>query len=154
MTEQTKQTVERTIDAPAKDIFEILSNPERHPQIDGSGMVRSDHKTDRISGTGEVFTMNQFWDKMGGEYKTDNYVVGFDENKLLAWKTATAGEEPPGWQWIWELESTGSDETLVSLTYDWSDVTDKEVLKHVHFPAVSKESMEDTLNRLAAAVTA
>lgn len=152
MTEQTKQTAERTIDAPAQDIFEILSNPERHPEIDGSGMVRSDYKTDRISGTGQMFTMNQFWDKMGGEYKTDNYVVGFDENKLLAWKTAPAGEEPPGWQWVWELESTGSDETRVSVTYDWSAVTDKEVLKHLHFPTVSKESLEDTLNRLAAAV--
>lgn len=152
MTENKKQTAERTIDAPAQDLFHILSNPERHPDIDGSGMVRSDFKTDRIQHTGQVFTMNQFWDKMGGDYKTDNHVVGYDENKLLAWKTAPEGEQPPGWEWVWELEPISPDQTRVSLTYDWSSVTDKELLKKISFPAVSQEAMEQSLGRLASAV--
>ena len=33
---------------------------------------------------------------MGGEYQTENHVVGYDENKLIAWQTAPAGQEPPG----------------------------------------------------------
>ncbi|GAB3526703.1 SRPBCC family protein [Arthrobacter monumenti] len=152
MTEQ-RITATRTIDAPADAIFNVLSNPERHAQIDGSGLVQSDEKTDRITGVGQTFTMNMDWDKMGGGYKTENYVIGFDENKLLAWKTATQGEEPPGWQWIWELRPQGPDSTEVSITYDWSDVTDKEVLKKVSFPAIPKHDLESSLENLASAVS-
>ena len=84
MSEKTVSAT-RTIDAPAEAIFTVLSNPERHAEIDGSGMVRSDDKTDRITEVGQKFSMNMHWDKMGGDYKTDNYVNGYQENKLLAW---------------------------------------------------------------------
>ncbi len=43
-----------------------------------------------------MFTMNMEGDHMGGEYQTENHVVGYDENKLIAWQTAPAGQEPPG----------------------------------------------------------
>jgi uncharacterized protein YndB with AHSA1/START domain len=143
----------RTIDAPAAAIFDILSNPARHAQLDGSGMVQSDSKTDRITAVGQVFTMNQQWDKMGGDYQTDNHVVGYDENKLLAWKTAPAGEEPPGWEWVWRLQASGSEATEVSVTYDWSGVTDKEILKKLSFPEVPQEALDATLGNLAAQVS-
>ena len=146
-------TVERSINAPSAELFEVLSNPERHVQIDGSGFVKSDEKSDRIQGTGEVFTMNMEGDHMGGEYQTENHVVGYDENKLLAWKTAPAGVEPPGWQWVWELDSEGSDATLVRLTYDWDAVTDQGLLDKVGFPLVKEGQLEDTLVRLDEAVT-
>lgn len=150
---ETKITASRTIDASADTIFRALSNPEHHAELDGSGMVQSDDKSDRITAVGQVFTMNMTWDKMGGDYKTDNHVVGFDENKLLAWKTAPQGEEPQGWEWVWELEPQGPDATEVSVTYDWSAVTDKETLKKVSFPVVDQEALESSLGNLAAAVS-
>lgn len=146
-------TTSRVIDASADAIFNVLSNPERHAQIDGSGMVQSDEKSDRITAVGQMFTMNQHWDKQGGDYKTDNHVVGYDHNKLLAWKTAEAGTEPAGWQWVWELAPQGPDSTEVTLTYDWSAVTDSKVLKQVSFPAVSAHDLQSSLNNLAAAVS-
>lgn len=153
MSDDKRITVSRTIDASAADIFNVLSNPQRHAELDGSGFIVSDDKTDRITATGQVFTMNMEGDHMGGEYKTDNHVVGYDENKLLAWKTAPAGTEPPGWQWVWELKPQDADSTDVSLTYDWSAVTDKDLLKKVSFPLVSESELEDSLGRLAAAVS-
>lgn len=152
MTDEKKIVVERLIDHPAAEIFHLLGNPQRHTEIDGSGFVVSDEKTNRIQQVGDVFTMNMNGPHMGGEYKTDNHVTGFIENKLIAWKTAPAGTEPPGWEWMWELEPQGADQTLVRLTYDWSKVTDQDLLKKVHFPLVSKEQLEDSLNNLAAAV--
>ncbi len=146
-------TVERTINAPSAEIFEVLSNPERHVELDGSGFVRSDEKSDRIQQVGDVFTMNMEGPHMGGEYQTENHVVGFAENKLLAWKTAPAGIEPPGWQWVWELESQGSDSTLARLTYDWDAVTDQDLLDKVGFPLVKQDQLEDSLVRLDQAVT-
>lgn len=153
MSEDKKITVSRTIDAPTVDIFNVLTNPQRHAEIDGSGQIVSDEKTDRITGTGQVFTMNMNAEHMGGEYQTDNYVTGYDQNKLLAWRTAPAGTEPPGWQWVWELDPQGADSTDVSLTYDWSAVTDKEVLKKVSFPLIQESALQDSLARLAAAVS-
>ncbi|ROR90839.1 SRPBCC family protein [Nocardioides aurantiacus] len=149
---ETKIVVERTINAPSAQIFEVLSNPERHVELDGSGFVRSVEKSNRIQGSGEVFTMNMAGDHMGGEYRTENHVTGFDPNKLLAWRTAPAGQEPPGWEWMWELEAQGSDATLVRHTYDWSHVTDKALLDKIGFPLVTEQQLDDTLVRLEEAV--
>lgn len=151
MTETTSIIVSRSIDEPAKKIFDLLTNPERHHEFDGSGFVVSDDKTDRIQKTGDVFRMNMNGPHMGGDYKTENHVTGFDENKLVAWKTAPAGEEPPGWEWTWALESTGSDSTDVSLTYDWSAM-DPKAAQDLGMPLVSREQLEESLERLANAV--
>ena len=148
---EKKITVTRTIEAPADAVFEVLTNPKRHREFDGSGFVRSEDQGDRITATGQVFTMNMEGDHMGGEYKTDNHVSGYAKDKLLAWKTAPAGTEPPGWEWLWELESQGPNETLVRHTYDWSKVTDKKLLEQVKFPLVTEDQLSDTLARLAAA---
>jgi uncharacterized protein YndB with AHSA1/START domain len=153
MSTDTSITVQRTIDAPTQDVFDVLSNPQRHREIDASGFVVSDEKTDRITATGQVFRMNMTGDHMGGDYQTDNTVVGYDKNHLLAWKTAPADTEPPGWEWVWVLTAQGSDSTEVELTYDWGKVTDKDLLAKVGFPLVSKSALEESLGNLAAAVS-
>ncbi|HKJ10783.1 MAG TPA: SRPBCC family protein [Ornithinimicrobium sp.] len=152
MTEQHSTTVQRTIVASNAEIFAVLSNPENHVRIDGSGFVRSVDHGDRITGTGQVFTMNMSGDHMGGDYQTDNHVTGFDDGALLAWQTTPAGTEPYGWEWVWRLEPQGPDATLVSLTYDWSKVTDQDVLAQVKFPLVQQSALEESLGNLAAVV--
>ncbi|MBF4160339.1 SRPBCC family protein [Nocardioides acrostichi] len=146
-------TVSRTIDASTQAIFDVLSNPEKHTQLDGSGFVVSDEKTDRITGTGQVFRMNMTGDHMGGDYQTDNTVTGFDPNHLISWQTAPADTEPPGWEWVWELAAQGSESTEVTLTYDWSKVTDQDLLSKISFPLVEQRQLEDSLGNLAAAVS-
>lgn len=152
-TSGTSITVSRRIDASTSDVFDVLSNPERHPELDGSGFVVSDEKTDRITGTGQVFRMNMTGDHMGGDYQTNNTVTGYDPQHLLAWQTAPADTDPPGWEWVWELEADGSDATDVRLTYDWSKVTDTALLEKIGFPLVSESQLEDTLGNLASAVS-
>jgi uncharacterized protein YndB with AHSA1/START domain len=146
-------TVERTINASSDTVFDVLTNPDRHVDLDGSGFVTAVAKGDRLQGVGDTFRMNMTGDHMGGDYQTDNRVTGFDKNHLLSWQTAPAGKEPPGWEWVWELESQGSDQTLVRHTYDWSKVTDQALLAKGLFPLVSAEQLEDTLQRLDQAVT-
>ena len=148
-----KITVERTIQASSADVFDVLSNPQRHTELDGSGFVVSDAGSNRIQGTGEVFTMNMTGDHMGGDYQTDNHVTGYSPNQLLAWQTAPAGQEPPGWQWVWELEAEGSEATKVRHTYDWSNVTDEDLLSKISFPLVEQAQLESTLDRLSQSVT-
>ena len=148
-----KITVERTINAPSDAIFGVLTNPDRHKELDGSGFIQAVAQGDRISGVGDTFTMEMAGDHMGGEYRTDNHVVGFDPNRLLAWQTAPAGTEPKGWQWVWELESQGSGQTLVRHTYDWQQVQDEALLAKNLFPLVQQDQLEDSLQRLDQAVT-
>jgi len=152
MTSPTKQSVSRSIHAPAAEIFDLLTNPDRHHEFDGSGFVRSADKAQRIQHVGQTFRMNMSGPHMGGEYQTDNHVTGFAENKLVAWKTAPAGTEPPGWEWMYELKSEGSDDTEVTLTYDWSGVTDTALLKKVPIPLVDTDAMDSSLSALAAAL--
>lgn len=144
----TKITVERLIPASTDTVFDILSNPERHIALDGSGFIRSTAGAQRIKAVGDVFTMNMEGDHMGGEYQTDNHVTGYADNALLAWQTAPAGTEPPGWEWVWELSPEGPDHTLVRHSYDWSKVTDPALLQKVKFPLVSEDQMEATLVKL------
>ena len=153
MTDDKQITVQRTIDAPTSAVFDVLTNPERHVELDGSGFVRSVDQADRITATGQSFRMNMTGDHMGGDYQTDNVVTGYDPQHLVAWQTAPAGQEPPGWEWVWELTAQGSDATEVSLTYDWSKVTDPDLLAKVSFPLVSREALDASLGNLAAATT-
>lgn len=155
MSDITKVTVERVIEAPVDAIFDVLSNPERHQKLDGSGLIRGVDHADRIQKVGQVFTMNMNMqgDDKSGEYKTDNHVSGYAKDKLLAWQTASSGEKPPGWEWLWELESQGPNETLVRHTYDWSKVTDKKLLAHLRIPLITKDQLLETLGRLAAEAT-
>ena len=150
----TSITVERMIPAPVSDLFDVLSNPHRHIELDGSGFVRGLDQGDRLDHVGQKFTMNMTGDHMGGDYQTDNFVSAFDENRMIGWKTAPAGTEPPGWEWLWELRSEGSDSTKVLLTYDWSKVTDQDLLDKISFPLVPEDELDDSVSRLAAAVNA
>jgi hypothetical protein len=150
---ETSITLSRRIDASAKALFDVLTLPDRHVDLDGSGFVRSVDRGDRITATGQTFRMNMAGDHMGGEYQTDNHVTGYLPDKLVAWQTAPAGTEPPGWQWVWELEAQGPDVTDVTLTYDWSNVTDKELLAKNLFPLVSKDQLNDSLAALVEAVS-
>lgn len=154
MSDTTSTTVERNIPAPAAELFDVLTNPHRHTELDGSGFVVGLDHGDRLEKVDQKFTMNMTGDHMGGDYQTDNFVSAYDENKMIGWKTAPAGNEPPGWEWLWELQSEGSDATKVTLTYDWSKVTDTDLLEKISFPLVSEAELDDSVSKLAAAVTA
>lgn len=141
----------RVIDAPADAIFDVLSLPSRHRRIDGSGTVVSGGDQ-RIQQVGQVFVMNMNGEHMGGDYVMENTVSGYDENKLLAWRPKPQGAELEGWEWIWELEPQGPGATLVTETYSWEHAS-PEARKAVSFPLFEEGALEQSLERLAAAVS-
>jgi hypothetical protein len=53
---------------------------------------------------------------------------------------------------MWELKPTSPSSTDVALTYDWSRVTDKDLLAKVSFPLVTQDQLEASLANLASAV--
>jgi uncharacterized protein YndB with AHSA1/START domain len=111
-------SVERVVPAPADRIFDLLADPRRHSEIDGSGLVREAFQgPDRLS-AGAVFGMNM---QMGGRYQMVSTVVEFEENRRLAWQprptSAVARKLAGGRIWRYELEPVEGG-TLVRETWD------------------------------------
>lgn len=119
---RTSITAERTVKAKKGRVFDLLANPDRHCDIDASGMVVSDADSKPVTKVGNVFRMNmRRSDGAGGsvDYQTDNHVTAFEPNRRIAWAVAPADGDLLGWEWRYELEPDG-DKTRVSLTYDWA----------------------------------
>ena len=117
ITKETQNSATRQIDAPAKEIFDILSNPQRHNETDDSGMVVSTDHGERIKAVGDTFTMNMT--KEDGDYQTANEVFAFQEDRVIGWKNTenTTAEVKVGAKWLYELEPIDADNTTVKLTY-------------------------------------
>jgi uncharacterized protein YndB with AHSA1/START domain len=112
-------TVERLIPAPAQAIFDLLADPGRHREIDGSGTVqgvRGSTGSDRLK-LGSKFGMSM---KMGIPYAMESTVVEFDEPRLIAWQTrgpTRLGRFVGGRIWRYQLEEAEGG-TLVKESWD------------------------------------
>lgn len=131
----------RTIATTPDRIFEILTDPAKHPLIDGSGTVRAAQEggPHRLR-LGSRFGMDM---KMGAPYKILNTVVEFDEDRLIAWRHFN------GHRWRWELEPQGEGKTRVTETFDWSTARLPFLIGISPFPKRNKAGIEKSLDRLA-----
>ena len=91
--EDTQFQVSRRIEAPAAVIFEILANPRRHAEFDGSGMLPGAVLGGPISDVGDRFTMQMR--RLGDDYLMINYVVEFEPDRRISWEPAP-GRPFPG----------------------------------------------------------
>ena len=141
-------TAERFIAAPPEKIFELLADPTRHPEIDGSGTVRTAKEGSQRLALGSRFGMAM---KMGVPYSMVSEVIELDENRRIAWQTrgpGAIGRRTGGRIWRYELEPK-DDGTLVRESWD---ITQESALTK---PLVklsagkTKTNMEKTLARIA-----
>ncbi len=130
MTENTNLVeVSRRIEAPAAFIFEILANPQRHKDIDGSGMLRGAVLDRPISDVGDTFTMKMH--RLGDDYLMLNYVVEFEPDQRIFWEPAPGDPSraesddpskvgiPAGYRWGYILTPDGDDATVVTEVFDY-----------------------------------
>jgi hypothetical protein len=78
----------------------------------------------------------------------ENHVVAFVEGRRIAWRPAEVSKAPPGHMWAWELKPLGRSRTLVTHTYDWTDLADQQRLPRAL--ATTTEKLQASLDRLAA----
>lgn len=143
-------TVERVIPAPPEKIFDLLADPSRHREIDGSGTVRDALAGAQRLALGSRFGMSM---KMGLPYSMESEVIDFQENRCVAWQTRPPGifrNLGGGRIWRYELEPTDGG-TRVRETWDIS----QEKVKALVRPAAKKTrtNMERTLERIESIVT-
>ena len=144
MTEQQAErvvSVSRVIDASPEAIFDVLADPARHGDIDGSGMVQNVRGESKRLALGSSFGMDM---KLGPlTYRISNEVVEFEENRLIAW--AHFG----GHRWRYELEPVEGG-TKVTESFDWSTAKVPKAIELMGYPKKHPANMTATLDRLAA----
>jgi uncharacterized protein YndB with AHSA1/START domain len=151
--------VSRRICAPAHDIFQVLADPVRHPDFDGSQMLRGAGSAAVISGVGEVFVMKMYFSRIG-DYEMNNHVVEYEPDRRIGWEpeagrghpnAAPDSPEPArtGQRWSYQLTPDGPDATVVTEIYDCSRAPE-ERRAGMDNGRVWLESMTKTLERLDA----
>jgi uncharacterized protein YndB with AHSA1/START domain len=145
----TVVSVERVINAPAAEIFAIVADASRHPEIDGSGSVKhlKQGAPEKLA-LGSTFGMSM---KLGLPYSMSNKVIEFEPDKRIAWQTTFAGPLGRfigGRIWRYELEADG-DGTLVRETWDITKDKQRLMLKAGPVGKQTEGAMTKTLERLA-----
>jgi uncharacterized protein YndB with AHSA1/START domain len=144
-------TVERLIPAPAEKIFELLADPSRHAEIDGSGtVVRSKEGSQRLA-LGSKFGMSM---KAGLPYSMVSTVVELEPNRRIAWQTRPAQSYmrwlAGGRVWRYELEPAEGG-TLVRESWDITQEAHRRAVRPLRSKVV--DSMTKTLQRIEEIVT-
>lgn len=138
----------RTINAPAKVIFDLLADPSRHAEIDGSDMVKAARPSGpaRLS-QGAKFGMDM---KIFGvvPYRISNEVVEFVENERIAWRHF--GHHI----WRYELEAVDESTTKVTESFEWGTARFPPMYEWVGYPKQHEGNIAATLEQLEAVVTA
>jgi hypothetical protein len=141
MTSDPSRIVSRStiVPAPAQMIFDLLADPRRHNEIDGSGTVQSAqiNAPERLS-LDATFGMQM---KMGLPYKITNTVVEFEENRTIAWRHVGGHI----WRYILEPVDGG---TKVTEQFDWNKSKAPLILKLRKSPQDNAKSIEKTLENL------
>ncbi len=138
-------SVQRTIKAPAPEIFALLADAAQHSEFDGSGTVRGTKQSSRPLSLGTTFGMSMH---QGVGYTTSNTVVEFEQDRRIAWKTTGLKGIVGGRIWRYELEPT-TEGTVVTETWDVSQDKQKFLLKRSKLPVANEKGMRRTLERLA-----
>jgi hypothetical protein len=159
--ENKRVEVSRRMEAPAGLIFEILANPQRHMDFDGSDMLRGAVLDQPISHVGDTFTMKMH--RLGDDYLMLNYVVEFESDRRIFWEPAPGDPSraenddpakvgvPAGYRWGYILTPDGDDATFVTEVFDYGPLPE-ELLSDggtwINGHNSMRESMTASLERL------
>jgi uncharacterized protein YndB with AHSA1/START domain len=146
-------SAERVIPAPPEKIFDLLADPSRHREIDGSGTVRAAKAGSERLALGSKFGMSM---KMGVPYSMTSTVIEFEVNRRIAWQTVPSvswGAKLGGGRiWRYELQPVDGG-TLVREVWDISQEAGLSKALVARGRQHTVENMEKTLARLEDVVT-
>lgn len=136
----TKISHSVVVDAPPEVVFNVLADPARHPEIDGSDSVKGAVSNPRRLSRGAKFRMRMR--RYGVPYLITNTVVEFEENRRIAWRHV--GRHV----WRWELEPVDGGGTRVTETFDWGPAPAGFLYPLLGYPEQNDRGIRATLRRL------
>jgi hypothetical protein len=141
--------VQRTIAAPAADIFALLCDPQGHVAIDASGMLQ-DAEGDPVQAVGDSFVVHMDREALNdypmGRYDVTVTIREFAKDRLIAWTILGRIRPQIGHVYGYRLEPA-AEGTLVTSFYDWSDI-DPQWREADIFPVVPESALRATLGIL------
>lgn len=131
-----------TVSAPASHLFEIIADPHRHHELDGSGTVRDTAIGPRRVRQGDRFRVDMR--KFGVPYALTMRVTEVVEDRVVEWR------HPAGHRWRWELEPAEDGVTVVTESYDASGQHDlvRRGLELLRAPADNANGIKASLQRI------
>jgi uncharacterized protein YndB with AHSA1/START domain len=145
-------SVQRVIPATPDAVFDLLADPDRHHDIDGSGTVVAAKEGSQRLALGSRFGMSM---KMGVPYSMVSEVIEFDEGRRIAWQTrgpTRLGRYVGGRIWRYVLEPVEGG-TLV--TESWDITREAAVTRPLvrRGAGQTEKNMAATLERIADVLT-
>jgi hypothetical protein len=122
--------VQRTINAPAADIFAVLCDPQGHVAIDSSGMLQ-DAEGATVSASGDSFVVHMDRESLNdfpelGRYDVTVTIREFEQDRLITWTVLGQIRPQIGHVYGYRLEPDAhSEATRVTSFYDWSQIDEK-----------------------------
>lgn len=132
-----------TINAPAQVIFDLIADPRRHADIDGSGTVKGTVSGPLRLSLDSSFGMSM---NMGFPYTTRNTVVEFEEGRRIGWRHF--GHHV----WRYELEPVDATTTIVTETFDGSTAWFPPALKLIKAYDNNQKAVAKSLANLKALI--
>jgi hypothetical protein len=147
----------RLIAAPAASIFQLITDPQGHVAIDGSGMLIAPKESNRLVAVGDTFLMDMDGPARGlpelGTYTAQNTVTKLIDDAALEWAVGQEGAAPFGHVYGFTLAPLSDEETEVTHYYDWSAVSEQ-ARAWISFPVIDADGLAATLGKLESVVTA
>jgi hypothetical protein len=147
-----KIEVQRTIPAPAADIFAVLCDPQGHVAIDSSGMLQ-DAEGASVGAVGDSFVVHMDRAALNdfpqlGKYDVTVSISEFEPDRLIAWTVLGQIQPPIGHVYGYRLEPDKQGEgTVVTSFYDWSQIHEKWRAAGI-FPVISELALRASLGIL------
>ena len=143
----------RRIHASAHALFEIVSSPEGHVRIDGSGMLDAAPDARALTAVGDVFDMEMDRTPLGDipglvKYKVRNTVTQIVPDQLVEWTIGGVDQPPLGHVYGWKLDAVSDSETDVTNYCDWTNITPELRARRPDWPIVPVEMLEQSVAKL------
>ncbi len=150
---ENRYEVSRSIAAMPAEIFDVVSSPEGHVAIDGSGMLMW-AEGERPKAVGDRFTMHMDRDALRdfdlGEYEVEVVISTYEPDREIAWTVDGMLKPPIGHIYGFKLEPIEGG-TLVTHYYDWNDIHEDWKAAGV-LPVLEEKNLMATLGILARTV--
>jgi hypothetical protein len=143
---------QRTISAPAPEIFGLRCDPQGHVAIDSTGMLQ-DADGDPVGAVGDSFVVHMDREALNdypqlGKYDVTVEIKEFEADRLISWTVLGQLRPQIGHIYGFQLEpAEDAAATMVTSFYDWSTIDPKWRDAGI-FPVLSEGALRATLGIL------
>ncbi|MBO3128498.1 hypothetical protein [Dermatophilus congolensis] len=125
------------INAPAHSLFEMIANPHRHHEFDGSGTVQPTVIGPRELHLGDRFTVAM---RLGPiRYKITSTATEITTDRVIEWR------HPGGHHWRYDLDPVDATTTLLTETFRYDNTHLPTFYELLRIPQRNSRSIHHTL---------